>query len=76
MTEDKLHTVESAAEYLDISKAHFYKLTSTGRIPHYKPNGKRVYVYQSDLDNYIKSGRVKTAEELETEAANYVTNEG
>lgn len=76
MKNDKPHTVESAADYLDISVAHMYKLTSTGSIPHYKPGGKRIYIYESDLDDYIRSGRVKTTEELETEAADYIVNEG
>lgn len=73
MNSNKPLTVEKAADYLDISKAHLYKLTSKGRIPHYKPNGKRLYFYQSDLDDYIKAGRVKTNDELEAEAAEHLS---
>lgn len=76
MPQNKPFTIQEAADYLDISKAHLYKLTSTGRIPHFKPGGKRIYIYRSDLDEYIRSGRVKTVEQLETEAANYVTSGG
>ncbi|SHF50577.1 DNA binding domain-containing protein, excisionase family [Fodinibius roseus] len=73
MTSNKPLTAENAAEYLDISKAHLYKLTSTGKIPHYKPNGKRLYFYQDDLDGYIRSGRVKTNAELKSEAEGFIT---
>ena len=37
-------TVKEAAEYLDISVAYLYRLTSEARIPHYKSRGrKRLY---------------------------------
>lgn len=76
MTQEKPLNADAAAEYLHISKDHLYKLTSEGKISHYKPGGKRIYFYQSDLDDFIKSGRVKTAAELEAEAADHIVNEG
>jgi len=60
--------MEEAADFLDISKSHLYKLTSRGEIPHYKPTGKRIYFFPQDLIAYLKKGRVKTAEEIETQA--------
>ena len=41
--------LEEAARYLDVSKSHLYKLTSSHKIPHYKPQGKRVYFAKSEL---------------------------
>lgn len=67
---------EEAAEYLGISVSHLYKLTAAGKIPHYKPTGKRIYFYVSDLNDFIRSGKVKTKEEIEEGAINYVTNNG
>ena len=32
-----------ACQYLELSQSHLYKLTSAGSIPHYKPNGKKLY---------------------------------
>ncbi|WP_020402108.1 helix-turn-helix domain-containing protein [Gracilimonas tropica] len=64
--------VEEAAEFLDLSKSHLYKLTSRGEIPHYKPTGKRLYFLPEDLIEYLKAGRVKTNRELDQEAAKYV----
>jgi len=65
--------IEQAADFLDISKSHLYKLTSRGAIPHYKPNGKRLYFFEQDLIAYLKKGRVKTANEIEQEAINMIT---
>ena len=64
--------VEEAAAFLDITKSHLYKLTSSGAIPHYKP-AKRLYFLESDLLEYVKNSRVKTSKEIAQEAANYVT---
>lgn len=74
MTENnnKPLNVEEAAAFLDVTKSHLYKLTSRGEIPHYKP-GKRLYFLQSDLLEYVKNSRVKTAQEIANEAANYVS---
>ena len=71
MKDHKPLTIEEAAEFLDISTSHLYKLTSTGRIPHYQPGGKRIYFLVSDLLDYVKSGRKNTAAEIELAAINY-----
>ncbi len=53
-----------AAKYLKVSPSHIYRLTSQGCIPHYKPNGKKIYFSKEDLDRWIKHGRVLTKEEI------------
>lgn len=63
--------IEEAADFLDLSVSHIYKLTSTGQIPHYQPGGKRIYFLIEDLLGYIKSGRKQTADEIEAQAINY-----
>lgn len=75
-TQNKPLTTEEAADYLGISVSHLYKLTSSGKIPHYKPTGKRNYFYRSDLNDFVRSGKVKTNKEIEAEATNYVTTGG
>jgi excisionase family DNA binding protein len=57
-----------AAAYLRISKAKLYYLTSHHLIPFYKPVGRKIYMRVSDLDQWINSGRIKPAYELEKEA--------
>lgn len=46
-------TLEEAAAYAGLSLSHFYKLTSTGKVPHYKPSGKVIYVDRAELDIWL-----------------------
>jgi excisionase family DNA binding protein len=59
---------EQAATYLSVSLPFIYKLSSTHRLPFYKPGGKKIYFKRSDLDNYITQKRIASREELEHEA--------
>ena len=49
-----LNLVE-AAKYLSISQSHLYKLTSQRKIPSHKPNGKYLYFFKEELDEWIVS---------------------
>lgn len=57
-TQDFLN-VKEAAEFLDYSKSYLYKLTQLKIIPHYKPNGKKLYFKISDLGNWITRNQIK-----------------
>jgi excisionase family DNA binding protein len=50
--------VKEAAEFLDYSKSYLYKLTQLKIIPHYKPNGKKLYFKRSDLGNWITRNKI------------------
>ena len=65
-----------ACIYLELSQSHLYKLTSTGSIPHYKPNGKKLYFNRQELDNWLLRNRSKSIDEIEQEAANYLIKKG
>ena len=65
-----------ACIYLELSQSHLYKLTSTGSIPHYKPNGKKLYFNRQELDNWLLRNRSNSIDEIEQEAANYLINKG
>ncbi len=74
-----LKTVLSFAEactYLELSDSHLYKLTSTGGIPHYKPNGKKIYFQRTELDAWLLRNRTATSAELEASAAGFITKPG
>ena len=62
--------------YLELSQSHLYKLTSTGSIPHYKPNGKKLYFNRQELDNWLLRNRSNSIDEIEQEAANYLIKKG
>lgn len=61
-------TVDAAAEYLQLSKSHIYKLTHTNAIRHSKPGGKKIYFEKKDLDDYAQSRKIKTSSDIEQEA--------
>ena len=65
-----------ACIYLELSQSHLYKLTSTGSIPHYKPNGKKLYFNRQELDNWLLRNRSNSIGEIEQEAANYLIKKG
>jgi excisionase family DNA binding protein len=64
--------IEDACKYLDISRSHLYKLTSTKQIPHYCPQGKRLYFKKSELENWLLRNRSNTSNEMDETAINYV----
>lgn len=62
--------------YLELSQSHLYKLTSTESIPHYKPNGKKLYFKREELDTWLLRNRNNSIDEIEQEAANYLIKKG
>ena len=61
-------SVEDLSTYLDLSPAYIRKMTHNREIPHYKPNGKKLYFRKDEIDEWVLSSRVMTAEELRREA--------
>jgi len=55
-----------------LSASHLYKLTASRNIPHFRPSGKMLYFDRKEIENWMKRGRVKTAEEIESEAVTYL----
>ncbi len=66
-------TFDEAALYLGISKSHLYKLTSQGKIPHYKPYGRKIYFDKVSLDRWVYSKPVKSTSDIESEAIKYLS---
>jgi len=56
----KLFTVKQAALYLDVTVGYLYKLTSRRIIPHFKPNGKRIYFLEKDLLDFLLRNRINS----------------
>jgi len=73
---EKPLTFDEAARYLDVSKSHLYKLTSANKIPHYKPQGKRIYFSKAELNTWLLRNPVKTTADIEQEADDYLVNGG
>jgi excisionase family DNA binding protein len=68
-------TMSDASLLTGLSKSHIYKLTCAKKIPYYKSQGgKLTYFDKGELNKWLLQCRVKTSDELETEAANYLVN--
>lgn len=72
LSQKTVFTFDEVAVYTGLSKSYLYKLTCSGNIPHYKPNGKHIYFDKKEIDAWLLRNRVKTADEIEAEAATHV----
>ncbi len=61
---------KEACLYLELSESHLYKLTSTRQIPHYCPNGKKLYFNRAELDQWLQRKRLSSTEDIDITAAN------
>jgi excisionase family DNA binding protein len=69
----KVLTMKEAAFVLGLSISHLYKLTCYKKIPHYKSQGgKLIYFDKDELNNWMLQHRVKTTDELDTEAETFI----
>ncbi len=62
-----------ACSYLDVSPSHLYKLTSTRQIPHFCPQGKKLYFKRIELDEWLQRNRQDTTEEIEKQVSENLT---
>ncbi len=69
-------TSDEAARYMGIKKSYLYKLTMRQEIPHYKPLGKMCYFNRVELEQWLQSNRVATADELSQKAQTYCMKGG
>ena len=66
-------SVEEAEVFTNLSKSTIYKLCHLKKIPHWKgAGGKYTFFRKDELEKWMLHRRVKTTDELETEAANYI----
>lgn len=64
-------TFDEASDYTGISRSYLYKLTSSGKIPHSKPNGKMLFFEKKKLIEWLLQNNRKSKQELEAEALAY-----
>ena len=58
--QEEVMTSEDACAMLGITRHYLYQLTSTNKIPHYKPLGKRVYFKRSEMMQWLEKSKVIT----------------
>lgn len=64
--------INEVANLTGLSKSTLYKLTCTNQIPHYKQS-KHLFFDRVETESWLKSHRIKTADEIDREASTYVT---
>jgi excisionase family DNA binding protein len=65
-------TLNEFCRYSGLSKASAYKLTSTGKIKHYKPTGGVLLFKKSEVDDFLVSNPVLTIDVSEAKSSNYL----
>lgn len=67
-------TVRELSEYSGITVSQIYKLTHGRKIPFSKPTGKKLYFEKQKIDEWLLQNPVKTADQIEQQAVNYIVN--
>jgi len=63
---------DEVAAYIGLSKSYLYKLTCSGGIPCYKPQGKHIYFNKVEIDNWLLQNRKSTTIEIDEMANNHI----
>lgn len=72
LSSKELLNLNDVAILTGLSKSYLYRLTSTHKIPYYKPSGKIIYFDRKDVEDWMKQNRVASTQEAEASAVNYV----
>jgi len=70
---EQLLNVDGAAEFLGLTRPTIYSKCSRNEIPFMK-RSKRLYFSSTELMEYIKEGRNKTASDIDQEVDEYLSN--
>ena len=52
-------TIDECSDYTGLTKNYIYKLTNLKLIPHFKPNGKKLFFKRQDIDDWLLSNKVE-----------------
>jgi len=70
-------TLEDCSLFTGLSKSTIYKLCGAKKIPFWKSQGGKLTFFSKDeLTAWMLNRRVKTVDEVESEAANYLVSKG
>lgn len=72
MLKKSVLTFEEACKFLDVSPSHLYKLTSAKQIPHFCPQGKKLYFRRDELEAWLLRNRQPTTDEVQENPADYL----
>lgn len=72
LSNKKVLNIAEASAYTGLTVSYIYKLTSTQEIPHYKPRGKILYFDRSELDAWLKQGKISSQQEIQEKSQAYI----
>lgn len=76
-SQDELLTIKQTSELLGLSVPTLYSKVSRRELPVIKPKGtKRLYFSRSELMEFVHKGRIKTIEEIQSEAGDFIKVKG
>lgn len=67
---------QETSQYLQISSSHLYKLTSKRAIPHFCPNGKKLFFKREELDQWLLRNRQLSTGEIDQKTDDYLSSKG
>ena len=69
----EIMNVEQVSDFLNLAIATIYDKTSKNLIP-YKKRGKKLYFIRTEIEKWVLEGSMKTSDEIDNEAMDYVLN--
>lgn len=67
-------TMDEMVVFTGLSKSTLYKMTSSKKIKHYKPNNKLIYFKRDEVEEWLFSNPISTDEEITQKATDYCYN--
>jgi len=71
-TQKNVLNLDEVCKLTGLSKSHVYKLTCYSKVPFYK-QAKHLFFDRVEIESWLKVNRFKPVDELDKEAATYVT---
>ena len=72
LTQKTVLKLDEVILFTGLSKSYLYKLTSTGGIPCYKPQGKHIYFKKTEVEDWLLQNRKTTTIEIDEMANNHI----
>lgn len=65
-------TANEASRYLGVVTSYLYKMTCYNLIPHYCPNGRKIYFKRTELDAWMLQNKSSSDNEIDEKAKQYL----
>ena len=73
-SEKNVLNLKEACEFLGFKRSYVYKMTSSGILPHSKPNGKTIFFEKAKLEEWMLSNPSSSFSDKKILASSYITS--